>query len=141
MDPTNNAAAGAGGASYYPAGVGTEYAVPKFPFKNVADVARAELEYPPGLGPVYGVPLIDTLPLGRGGGMLQQMPSNNDLNEIRKFANGDRVAAGFEVLLWHWRRQCSISTVLADDLAKFTGRTVHDELRTAGKIVDDNPGL
>lgn len=52
-------------------------------------------------GPIYGVELIETLPLG-GGVMLQQMPTRGDLQWVR--THGDRVAAGYEVLLSHWRQ-------------------------------------
>jgi len=52
-------------------------------------------------GPIYGVPLIDTLPLGLNGGMLQQMPSRADLSDVRQVC--ERVAAGYEVLLSHYR--------------------------------------
>lgn len=53
-------------------------------------------------GPVYGVELIDTLPLGSGG-MLQQMPDRDDLKNARRVDGGERVAAGYEVLLAHYR--------------------------------------
>jgi chromosome segregation ATPase len=52
-------------------------------------------------GPIYGVELIETLPLG-GGVMLQQMPTRGDLQWVRTHC--DRVAAGYEVLLSHWRK-------------------------------------
>ena len=51
-------------------------------------------------GPIYGVELIDTLPLGSGQ-MIQQMPSRADLEQSR--THGDRVAAGYEILLAHYR--------------------------------------
>lgn len=51
-------------------------------------------------GPIYGVELIDTLPLGETG-LKQQMPSRADLERSRR--NGDRVAAGYEVLLDSYR--------------------------------------
>jgi hypothetical protein len=53
-------------------------------------------------GPVYGVELIDTLPLGNGG-MSQQMPTRDDLKNVRRVDGGERVAAGYEVLLAHYR--------------------------------------
>lgn len=53
----------------------------------------------PEKGPVYDVDLIDSLPLG-GGGMMQAMPSREDLMECGK--RFQRVAAGYEVLLHHY---------------------------------------
>ena len=53
-------------------------------------------------GPVYGVELIDTLPLGQGG-MLQAMPSRDDLRQVQRF--NERTVAGYEVLLAHYRAQ------------------------------------
>ena len=50
-------------------------------------------------GPVYDVQLIESLPLG-GGGMIQQMPSREDLMVCGK--RFQRVAAGYEVLLHHY---------------------------------------
>ena len=52
------------------------------------------------VGPVYGVKLIDSMPLN-GGTMYQAMPSRADLEQVRKV--NERVAAGFEVLLGHYR--------------------------------------
>lgn len=54
-------------------------------------------------GPIYGVELLDTLPLD-GGGMLQQLPSRDDLRGIQNYRQGQRVVAGFEVLTEHYRR-------------------------------------
>lgn len=56
-------------------------------------------------GPIYGVPLIQSLPLGMNGGMLQQMPSRADLVVIGcgEKGSGQRVVAGYEVLLSHYR--------------------------------------
>ena len=53
----------------------------------------------PERGPVYDVQLIESLPLG-GGGMIQQMPSREDLMVCGK--RFQRVAAGYEVLLHHY---------------------------------------
>lgn len=55
------------------------------------------------VGPIYSVPLIDVLPLNpdKPEGMLQAMPSAEDLKRFRQ--RGDRVVAGYEVLLHHWR--------------------------------------
>lgn len=53
-------------------------------------------------GPVYGVELIDSLPLGTGI-MTQAMPSRQDLANVRRVDGGERVAAGYEVLLSHYR--------------------------------------
>lgn len=52
------------------------------------------------LGPIYRVELIESLPIG---GMMQAMPSRSDLELSRK--HGDRVAAGYEVLLAWYRKQ------------------------------------
>lgn len=59
---------------------------------------------PPETGPIYGVPLIETLPLGTNGGMLQRMPSRADLQDIRQMC--ERACAGYEVLLSHYRAKC-----------------------------------
>ncbi len=53
-------------------------------------------------GPIYGVRLIDSLPLG-GGGMSQAMPTRKDLQQVGKVNN--RTAAGYEVLLHHYRQR------------------------------------
>lgn len=66
------------------------------------------------MGPIYGVELLDTLPLW-GGPMLQQLPSRNDLELSRRL--GDRLAAGYEVLLSHYRRALAESKRLQSDLA------------------------
>lgn len=52
-------------------------------------------------GPVYGIELITELPLGVGG-MVQAMPSRNDLEQVCKI--NERTAAGYEVLLSHYQR-------------------------------------
>lgn len=57
----------------------------------------------PEIGPIYNVPLIQTLAVGINGGMLQQMPSRADLSDARRAS--ERVAAGYEVLLSHYRQQ------------------------------------
>ena len=51
-------------------------------------------------GPIYSVRLIDALPLS--GGMMQAMASRSDLEQVRKV--NERVAAAYEVLLWHFHR-------------------------------------
>lgn len=52
-----------------------------------------------GIGPVYRVPLdVDPLPVG---GMLQAMPNERDLYLTRSVS--ERTAAGYEVLLHHYR--------------------------------------
>jgi len=55
-------------------------------------------------GPIYGVELLDSLPLD--GGMRQALPSRRDLDDVRrtKIVGSDRVVAGYEVLLEHYRR-------------------------------------
>lgn len=55
------------------------------------------------VGPIYGVPLIDVLPLGSGS-MKQAMPGREDLR--RASMRSERTAAGYEVLLNHYRNQC-----------------------------------
>jgi hypothetical protein len=50
------------------------------------------------LGPVYGVRLIRDLPIG--GGMIQAMPSRQDLEQVR--AVSERTVAGYEMLLLHY---------------------------------------
>ena len=58
----------------------------------------------PELGPIDGVPLIPSLPINSNGGMLQAMPSRADLSDVREVNH--RVAAGYEVLLSHYREKC-----------------------------------
>lgn len=89
-------------------------------------------------GPIYGVQLIEILEMPlRDGGMRQAMPSRGDLEGVRNFRQGQRVVAGYEVLLNEWRRQAGIANILADEVAQHTGRTVLDELARAAAIVDD----
>lgn len=67
-----------------------------------------------GNGPVYGVELIDTLPLGKGG-FFQEMPSEADLRDVMKRSRcGERVAAGYEVLLNHYRTTKDLLGRIAD---------------------------
>lgn len=75
-------------------------------------------------GPVYGVPLIDTLPLGTGA-MCQQMPSRADLEQVRK--RNERVVAGYEVLLVHFRECQEIA------------RALHAEFRNLESIEGNEP--
>ncbi len=58
-------------------------------------------------GPIYNVELIDSLPLnyGQTEGCSQAMPSRLDLRGIKDYRQGQRVVAGYEVLLNHWREQ------------------------------------
>lgn len=51
-------------------------------------------------GPIYDVPLIDSLPVGSSG-RRQAMPSRRDLTWVRR--GSERTAAGYEVLLDHYR--------------------------------------
>ena len=60
-------------------------------------------------GPIYGVRLIRDLPIG---GMLQAMPSREDLELVRKYS--ERTVAGYEVLLQHYRNQ-------TDEVSRLTG--------------------
>lgn len=57
------------------------------------------------VGPVYGVKLIDALPIADGGGMLQAMPSAQDLKKVMARV-GPRTVAGYEVLLSRYRAKC-----------------------------------
>ena len=57
------------------------------------------------VGPIYNVPLIQSLQLGINGGMLQKMPSRSDLVDVRQIS--ERVVAGYEVLLSHYRAKCA----------------------------------
>lgn len=54
-------------------------------------------------GPVYGVPLLDTMPLGKGG-MLQQMATRDDLKHVARY--NERVVSAYEVLTEHYREKC-----------------------------------
>ena len=59
-------------------------------------------------GPIYGVDLIDSLPLSYpddGNGMRYAMPSRSTLLGVKDHKQGQRVVAGYEVLLNHWRAQ------------------------------------
>lgn len=67
------------------------------------------------VGPVYGVRLIDSLPIGTGS-MRQAMPDARDL-ALANDRVGTRVAAGFEVLLDHYRRVCDLN----DELRRLAG--------------------
>jgi len=53
-------------------------------------------------GPVYGIRLIRSLPIGTSG-MTQAMPGRDDLAKVRDVS--ERTAAGYEVLLSHYRQQ------------------------------------
>lgn len=68
------------------------------------------------VGPIYSVPLIDTLPLGSKGGMLQKMPARQDLDDVRQVS--ERTVAGYEVLLDHYRAKCSRVTELEAEVAR-----------------------
>ena len=87
-------------------------------------------------GPIYNVPLIEILPL-RIGGMTQAMPSRRDLENMREVCGGQRVVAGYEVLLFEWRREKAITHVLAEQLTGYSTSTVSRELGQAAEIVDE----
>lgn len=70
---------------------------------------------PAETGPLYNVPLIDALPLGDGG-YQQKMPSRKDL--ILCEHSHKRVAAGYEVLLAHYRQVCDECDMLKHLLSK-----------------------
>lgn len=77
-------------------------------------------------GPVYGVPLIDALPIGTGV-MMQQMPRRDDLEQVRK--RNERVAAGYEVLLAHFRECQEIAQKLHDQFRKLESTEGNDPIR------------
>jgi len=56
-------------------------------------------------GPIYGVELLTELPLD--GGMMQALPSRDDLESFQDLRNGTRIVAGYEVLMEHYRRKCA----------------------------------
>ena len=60
-------------------------------------------------GPAYGVELVDVVPMnyGQTGGMRQALPSRADLEGIRNYRQGQRVVAGYEVILNQWRQQAA----------------------------------
>lgn len=70
-------------------------------------------------GPIYGVTLIDTLPLGTGV-MLQQMPRRRNLEDARRY-QGERVVAGYEVLLSHYQQALIRIASLEDTLSRVAG--------------------
>ena len=55
----------------------------------------------PEVGPIYGVPLLDSLQLD-GSSMRQALPSAADLRKVRQIS--ERTAAGYEVVLEHYKR-------------------------------------
>ena len=65
----------------------------------------------PERGPIYDVQLIESLPLG-GGGMMQAMPNREDLMACGKQFR--RVAAGYEILLYHYQLQTDRLKLLRD---------------------------
>lgn len=59
-------------------------------------------------GPLYGVELVESLPIdpNKPGALRQAMPSRLDLRAILNSQRcSDRTAAGYEILLRHWRAQ------------------------------------
>jgi hypothetical protein len=81
-----------------------------------------EMEAQCPLGPIYGVELIDALEID--GGMRQAMPSASDLKGIRNYRQGQRVVAGYEVLLNSWREQAEEIARLEDLFADSKKRIV-----------------
>ncbi len=70
-------------------------------------------------GRVYNsVPLIDELPINPGEpeGMLQAMPSRLDIEQSKGGRGFGRLAAGFEILLSHWRYRGTRIKNLTDQL-------------------------
>lgn len=72
------------------------------------------------IGPIYGIELIDKLPLNykQPDGWTQAMPSQADLLGVRNDQKSHRVAAGYEVLLSHWREQGKELTQLQAELTR-----------------------
>lgn len=68
------------------------------------------------IGPIYGVPLIQSLPVGINGGLVQQLPSRADLSDVRELS--ERVAAGYEVLLSHYRAKAFRVAELESELIR-----------------------
>jgi hypothetical protein len=60
-------------------------------------------------GPIYGVELLDSLPLD-GGMMRQALPGREDLEFVRGVS--ERAAAGYEVVLHHYRRASRVVSYL-----------------------------
>jgi len=58
-------------------------------------------------GPIYGVELLDSLPIGDGT-MRQALPSRVDLEGVKDYRQGQRVVAGYEVLLEHYRQAIEV---------------------------------
>ena len=53
------------------------------------------------VGPIYGVPLLSVIPIP-GSSMKQALPSRNELDTARTLPQGDRLVAGYEVLLAYY---------------------------------------
>ncbi len=88
-------------------------------------------------GPIYGVRLLDVLPIWRlSSSMRQQLPSRHDLIGVKDYRQGERVVAGYEVMLWHYRRRCGVVLELAEQLAKHTGSTASDVTQAAEAALD-----
>ena len=98
-------------------------------FKHV----RIGPEWSGEFGPIYEVPLIDDLPLTTGPlepgqlGMRQALPSRGDLDCCRRRLRnqgGDRIVAGFEVLLSKFMKlnEACIRLLTADHPDHFAAR-------------------
>jgi hypothetical protein len=72
----------------------------------------------PEVGPIYGVVLIDKLSIGINGGMMQQMPSRDDLQSVRQVS--ERTVAGFEVLTSHYNAKVYSESQLLERVAELT---------------------
>jgi hypothetical protein len=81
-------------------------------------------------GPIYGVELIDSLPIGTGG-FVQAMPSRSDLNQARR--TGDRLVAGYEVLLRHYSEA-------VEEIARLN-QVVKEQQATIGDKCDECSGF
>lgn len=85
---------------------------------------------PHEFGPIYGAKLsIESLPVG---GMLQAMPTRADLEQVAEV--NERVAAAFEVLLWHYVNQAAdpmaaeriANDLFTDGMGRVASRLVMD---------------
>jgi hypothetical protein len=79
----------------------------------------------PGHGPIYGVQLIDRLPIDDGDPpMMQAMPSHDDLRFVRALHvtnpnyPGERVVAGYEVLLMNYQELVKAAELVIAALEK-----------------------
>lgn len=88
-------------------------------------------------GPIYSVELIDTLPMNPRypDSMLQQMPSRGDLDAIRE--DHTRVAAGYEVLLQHYRESQARLAAIREQVQYWSYCTSEGMRATCPEKVDE----